>query len=167
MGANAMIKVLGIDPGADSPGYAVWNAWEERHTYVGAECPSTEMFDVVVVESGWVGKMGRQAMWGLGFNAGWRIYQASSLIDLAYTIRPDGPNGWRSALPVRLSYHAKLDGLPKAVIVARLRVRYGVTAPAGATDDMIEAMGIAEAAAAILARPLAKQRRALRKVEFR
>lgn len=56
------------------------------------------------------------------------------------------------------------DGLPKDVLVSRLRHRY--QAPADWTDDMVEACGIAEAAAAILARPKASQRKALKPVRF-
>jgi hypothetical protein len=173
--------VLGLDPGQESPGYAVWDSDQRRHLYVGATCPDYTEVHAVVVESGFIGRIGKLGMWGLGFGAGWRLHEASCLLfgvnteapPPCFSIRPDGATGWRAALPAREGLHKQLDGLPKDVVVARLRVRYQRSAPQGAwdqlphaTDDMIEAMGIAEAAAAILARPKAKDRRALKAVKF-
>lgn len=153
------------DPGAESPGFAVWDTDLGRHVYVSATSSNFPVCDVTVVESGFIGRMGLKAMWGLGFCACHCLYAMPCTGD-RYTIRPDGAASWRAALPVRPGLHAKFDGLPKDVAVARLRIRYGVRAGAEATDDMIEAMGIAEAAAAILARPKAKDRKALKRVAF-
>lgn len=164
---GGFVIVGAIDPGADSPGYAVFDSDAGAFTWIN-DFPPAMACDAWVVESGWIGKMGRQAMWGLGFNAAWRLMQASQLSPAPkrFTIRPDGLNGWRAALPIRANGHTKLDGLPKSVIVARLRVRYAAALAGGATDDMVEAMGIAEAAAAILARPRAAERKALKPVRF-
>lgn len=172
-----MTLVLGIDPGVESPGYAVWDSEQKRHVYVGAHCPTAVAVDAVVVESGFIGRMGLKSMWGLGFGAGWRLCEAAVLTThecgsvlggRIYTIRPDGAQGWRAALPVRPGEFSTFDGLPKDVLVNRLRHRYQMRNPEdGAwTDDMVEACGIAEAAAAILARPLAKNRKALKAVKF-
>lgn len=170
--------ILGIDPGVESPGYAVWDAERQLHVYIGAHCPTALAVDAVAVESGFIGRMGLKSMWGLGFGAGWRLCEAvvlttrecgSVLGDRIYTIRPDGKTGWRAALIQRNSRDfAVYDGLPKDVLVHRLRHRYQMRNPEdGAwTDDMVEACGIAEAAAAILARPLAKNRKALKPVRF-
>lgn len=171
------VVILGLDPGAGGAGYAVWDAWEKRHTYISSE-PPTMRVDAVVVESGFIGKMGRQSMWGLGFDAGWRLCEVAGLVgaDKLFTIRPDGVNGWRVALtsietPVREpgaidgpGRFKRYDGLPGDVIVARLRLRYGLT-PEQHTEHEVEACGIAEAAAAILQRPKAKDRRALKAVK--
>jgi hypothetical protein len=155
--------ILGIDPGVESPGYAVWCSEQQRHVYIGSECPSMRV-DCAVVERGFIGRIGKLGMWGLGFGAGWRICQASAIASACYSIRPDGKTGWRAALPELPDAFKKYDGVPKAVCVARLRVRYVATSRP--TDDMIEACGIAEAAAAILARPKASQRKALKPVRF-
>lgn len=153
--------ICAIDPGLESPGFAVWDTATGRHVYVGASAPGFSVA-VAVVESGFIGRMGLKAMWGLGFRASWQLRDvvASQL----YTIRPDGKSGWRAALPSRERGFMTFDGLPKDVLVSRLRHRY--QAPADWTDDMVEACGIAEAAAAILARPKASQRKALKPVRF-
>ncbi len=172
------MRVLAIDPGQKSPGYAVWESDAGRHVYVGSECPPLGRLgiDAVVVESGFIGRIGKLGMWGLGFGAGRRLEQALTRAEAdgwhnvpAFTIRPDGATGWRAALPPKPGTFQKYDGLPGDVIVARLRERYahvGGWDDVQHTDDMIEAMGIAEAAAAILARPKASQRRSLKPVKF-
>ncbi len=163
------MRVLAIDPGAAGAGYCVWRG-DLGITRVCSTCPP-DAVDVIVVESGFIGRMGRQAMWGLGFDAGWRLHEAQSINPAAkmFTIRPDGVNGWRSALPPKPGAFQKYDGLPGEVIVARLRERYAVMFRGvdwGAlSEHEIEAMGIAEAAAAILARPKAKDRKALKPVK--
>lgn len=176
--------VLGIDPGAAGAGYCVWDSELKPYTgggaiYIGAT-PPTFPVDVAVVESGFIGRMGLKSMWGLGFSAGsalaWVHAQHAFMhgrnVD-CYTIRPDGPLGWRAALPVRddlppNARFARYDGLPGDVIVARLRLRYGLTdltSHTEHTEHKVEACGIAEAAAAILARPKATHRRALKAVK--
>lgn len=187
--------VLGIDPGAAGAGFCAWDAWENRPIYIGTEPPNRALLgrngtvDAIVIESGFIGKMGRKAMWGLGFDAGLRLERAMSVCGLecsteCFTIRPDGPQGWRAALPERRDLplnrrYTQFDGLPGDVIVNRLRIRYGIHAPTpagelphaehafgpGRTEHEIEAVGIAEAAAAILQRPKAGQRKALVKVK--
>lgn len=168
------MNVLGIDPGTAGEGYAVWDSNEGRHVYIGVDPPPREMLvlcDALVVESGFIGRMGLKSMWGLGFAAGCAlayqfargIFQCGIGIN-CYTIRPDGAQGWRAALPPRPGQHQKFDGLPGDVIVGRLRVRYGLE-PSRTTEHEVEACGIAEAAAAILARPKAKDRRALKAVK--
>lgn len=166
--------ICGHDPGASGCGYSVWSIEANAPIYIGTEPPNFAV-DVAVVESGFIGKMGRKAMWGLGFSAGaalaWMHAQHAFKFgrDLqCFTIRPDGPNGWRAALPARpdlpaAQRFAQYDGLPGDVIVARLRVRYGLGPEH--TEHEIEAVGIAEAAAAILQRPKAGQRKALVKVK--
>ncbi len=168
------MRVLAIDPGQKSPGYAVFDDWGDQHVYVGSTCPTEIEIDFVVAESGFIGRIGKLGMWGLGFGAGWRLRDALAIIEAdgrarpVFIIRPDGAAGWRAALPPKPGTFQKYDGLHGDVIVARLRERYS---PVGGwdevqhTDDMIEAMGIAEAAAAILARPKASQRRALKPVK--
>jgi hypothetical protein len=167
------VKVLAIDPGAGGAGYCVWDgALGFPAVSVLSRLPS-DAVDVIVVESGFIGRMGRQAMWGLGFDVGWRLHEAwlanCALGPRLYTIRPDGPNGWRAALPAKPGTFLKYDGLPGDVIVARLRERYEKTLRgvdwSALPEHQIEAMGIAEAAAAILARPKASQRRALKPVK--
>lgn len=169
------MMVLGLDPGQESPGYAVFDSDAGQHIYVGSDPPPRGLLNgltALVVESGYIGRMGLKSMWGLGFCAGAQLsYQfARCAYQIGYTppcftIRPDGKLGWRAALPDRPGFK-QFDGLPKDVIVARLRVRYGEPDERFTSDDMIEAMGIAEAAAAILARPKAAQRRALKAVKF-
>ena len=162
--------VLGVDPGAAGAGYALWNADMNAPIYIGTEPPSITAVHYVACESGFVGVMGRKAMWGLGVDVGWRLCELRGLaMHGMFTIRPDGKNGWRAALPARPDLPAarrflQYDGLPGEVIVNRLRLRYGLTDPARWTEHEVEAVGIAEAAAAILSRPQAKDRRALVRV---
>lgn len=157
--------VCGHDPGASGCGYSVWSIEANAPIYIGAEPPKFAV-DVAAVESGFIGKMGKKAMWGLGFAArgGLELVIAAE----RFTIRPDGPNGWRAALPLRPDLpaarrFAQYDGLPGDVIVNRLRLRYGLGAER--TEHEVEAVGIAEAAAAILQRPKASARRALVEVK--
>lgn len=168
--------ILSIDPGAAGAGYCAWDAGGNRPIYIGATCPTEIAVNAIVVESGFVGKMGCKAMWGLGFDAGWRLHEAwlANFIigPEMFTIRPDGQNGWRAALPPRPDLPAaqrftQFDGLPGDVIVNRLRIRYGLHAQAvePRTEHEVEAVGIAEAAAAILQRPKASQRKALVRVK--
>lgn len=148
------MKVLGIDPSAESPGYAVWDTSTSTILYARDVAPEFAC-DIAVVESGWChGKMGKVQMWGLGLDAGWRL--CSALAHTKYTI---APKAWRAAL----------GGLPanapKAVIVARLRVlRYRVYDTTAWTDDVVEACGVAEATAILLSRPIKKNRTGLKEV---
>lgn len=159
-----MTLILGIDPGVESPGYAVFCTKQQRHVYVGATPPGH--CNVAVVERGFIGRIGKLGMWGLGFGAGWRLAREVERHGCdAYSIRPDGKTGWRAALPLKPGSFQTYDGKDKAVIVNRLRHRYGLS-PSEHTDDMVEACGIAEAAAAILARPKASQRKALKPERF-
>ena len=157
--------ICGIDPGLDSPGFAVWDTCAGRHVYVGSSAPTFGV-DVAVVESGFIGRIGKLGMWGLGFRACWQLRDVQT--DVRYTIRPDGKTGWRAALPLKPGSFQTYYGNDKAVIVNRLRHRYQMRNPEdGAwTDDMVEACGIAEAAAAILARPTRRSRQALKPVRF-
>lgn len=154
--------VCGHDPGASGCGYAVWKVSASELIYVSAEPPKFAVH-VAVVESGFIGKMGKKAMWGLGFAArgGLDLVTAAE----RFTIRPDGKNGWRANLPKRPGTFQEYDGLPGEVIVNRLRARYGYDIGAHSTEHQIEACGIAEAAAAILQRPKAKDRKALVRVK--
>lgn len=169
--------ILGIDPGVESPGYAVWCTAQKRHVYVGSRLPVEQYWHAAVVESGFIGRIGKLGMWGLGFGAGWRLYEAYAERPPAalYKIRPDGKAGWRAALPPKPGTFQEYDGCTGDVIVNRLRHRYEFrSCEAEAqfdgvpwqTDDMVEACGIAEAAAAILSRPKASQRKALKPVRF-
>ena len=157
--------VLGIDPGAGGAGYCIWSTEGAIPIYIGSALGTPIGVDAIVVESGFVGRMGRKAMWGLGFDAAWRMCEAHMHSPPAalYTIRPDGKNGWRASLPKRPGTFQEYDGLPGDVIVNRLRARYGFGAER--TEHEVEACGIAEAAAAILQRPKAKDRKALVRVK--
>lgn len=147
--------VLGIDPSAAAPGYAVWCTDSARLIHAATEPPCFPC-DVAVVESGWPhGKAGKVQMWGLGLDAGWRLCAAAA--QDKYTI---APKAWRAAL----------GGLPanapKDVIVARLRMlRYKAYDASTWTDDVVEAAGIAEATAILLARPLKKNRTGLKEIK--
>lgn len=150
------------DPGTGKgAGFALWQ------TGIGliyvSEFPPTIAVDVAVVESGFIGRMGKQGMWGLGFSACWCLLSIP-LKDggKRFTIRPDGQSGWRAALPEVDGMHKKFDGLPGDVIVNKLRLRYQMTSR---SEHQVEACGIAEAAAAIMARPKAKDRKALKAVK--
>lgn len=155
---TAIHSILGIDPSEEKPGFAVWSTLHNAIIYAGAKPPPFRC-DAAVVESGWPhGKAGKVQMWGLGFDAGWRLCAAAA--DELYTI---APKVWRAAL----------GGLPanapKAVIVARLRElryrpRHGALVDTW-TDDVVEAAGIAEATAIMLARPFKKNRKGLVEVK--
>jgi hypothetical protein len=153
------LLILGVDPGLESPGFAVWSVVHGQHVYYAAEPPPYPC-DVVVVESGWPhGPMGKVQMWGLGFRACMQLLSAPLTANGArHTIKP---KAWRAAL----------GGLPanapKAVIVARLRqIRYrDVPGIADVSDDIIEARGIAEATAILLARKFKKDRQGLVEVK--
>lgn len=150
--------ILGLDPGTESPGFAVWSVLHGMIVYVGRHPPLWPV-DAIVTESGWPhGKMGKTQMWGLGWRAAW---QTRDCLDRSpdaavYTI---APKAWRAAL----------GGLPanapKAVIVARLRVLRYRDVSSDWTDDMVEAAGLAEAGAIILARPFKKDRKGLKEVK--
>ena len=188
------VKVLGIDPGTDSPGFAVWDtdtAYGRGAIIWAAPQPPPFACDVVVVEAGWPhGPMGKVQMWGLGFRAAWQMRDCldGSPSARAFTIQP---KTWRAALGI-------LSNPPKAVIVARLReLRYKAYVQAasgvdggwtddiearlrelrykaymqaatgvdgGWTDDVVEACGIAEATAIVLGRQFKKDRKGLTEV---
>jgi hypothetical protein len=152
------MRICGIDPGTDSPGFAVWDTVEGRHTYAG-RVPPKEPVDVVIVECGWPhGPMGKLALWGLG----WRACTQTLSVPLRFAPDCDQrfkitPDAWRVALGLNPSY-------PKDVCVNRLRlIRYrnAVIPSAECTADMIEACGVAEGGAVVLARRLKKDRKGL------
>ena len=149
--------ILGIDPSAAKPGYAVWSVVHGMIIHAASEPPPYRC-DVAVVESGWAhGKMGKVAMWSLGFDAAWRLLDAPA--DRKFTI---APKAWRAALG------GIPANAPKAVIVARLRElryrpRHGALVDSW-TDDVVEACGTAEATAMMLARKFKKDRKGLKEV---
>lgn len=156
--------VCGVDPSAERPGYAVWSTDPvsgQQAIVWAAVTPPPYPVDVIACESGWAhGPMGKLQMWGLGLDCGWRLrgLADASPNAVVYTI---APKAWRAAL----------GGLPanapKEVIVARLRMlRYrGYVNAESWTDDVVEACGIAEAAAIILSRLLKKNREELKEVK--
>lgn len=134
--------VVGIDPSAERPGYAVCR---DDGTLVYASVdppPLTEPAAWAVVEGPWIGRMGKLQMWGLGADAGWRLRGVSAMNHAILR-----PKDWRS----EWGYGA---GLPKDVIVARLRrdLERSGRYEAGWTDDVVEACGIAIAFARKLQR---------------
>ena len=143
--------VLGIDPSAEAPGYAVWDTDAGRHVYWGVDPWKLGHADVAVVErGGWRGgRMGSLACWGLGFDAAWRLKEVDATQKYVVTCK-----AWREALEIP-------NRLSKTVIVNRLRRRYQ---DQESTDDVVEARGVAEATAIILARPLKKNRAGLKEI---
>ncbi len=158
--------VLGIDPGAKGAGYAVWDSREQRFLRICTECPQLMRVDAIVMEEGFIGGvMGKKGMWGLGFDAGWRLHQAVVRYPDALVFRIE-PTAWRKALPERPGAFKCYTSGDGDVIVNRLRERYRkIYGIAPETEHAVEACGIAEAAAAILQRPKAKDRKALKPVK--
>jgi hypothetical protein len=146
------VLICGIDPGTASPGFAVWETESRRFIHVG-RFPWPGQAHAAAVEAGQVhGKAGKLQMWGLGWIACVQMRSVKVVDESArFSVKPDA---WRVALGLNPRY-------PKDVCVNRLRLRYRHCAPEGATDDMIEAMGIAEGSAIILGRPLKKDRKGL------
>lgn len=163
--------VLAIDPGASGAGYCVWDTALNRPTRIHSDLPlDLKAVHYTVIEHGFRGRMGKLHMWGLGFDAGWRAAEARGLaVHGLWRIRPDGKLGWRAALPAVPGTFQEYDGPPGEVIVKRLRARYAKLFPgldwSTPTEHEVEAVGIAEAAAAILQRPKASARRALVEVK--
>lgn len=154
-----MTLICGIDPGTESPGFAVWCTHTGRFTYA-APVPPAFAVDLAVVESGWShGAMGKVQMWGLGFKAARQLLsvQLNPGVDGAvqrYHLKPDA---WRAALGLQANF-------PKHVCVGRLRLlRYRAYAQAATmwTDDVVEACGVAEGAALLMLQPLKKNRKGL------
>lgn len=151
------MKLVGIDPGTDSPGFAYRLPIRDGiGVYAMAYSRSDWLVDIAVVECSWPhGPAGKAAMWGLGFRAACQLLSVPlSSGGVRYRITPDA---WRTALGLPAN-------LPKRVCVARLRLRYG-HATLNETDDVVEARGIAEGASIILARPLKKNRKGLTEVK--
>lgn len=129
--------ICGIDPsGTTGHGIAVW-CTERGLLWHGLVLPAGSTFDQAVVEGPWRGPMGGIAMWGLGFDAAWRLCGVSAT--RKFILRPAE---WRA----EWGWGSK----PKSVIVARLRRDLGL--PTEATDDQVEACGIAGGWARRLAR---------------
>lgn len=138
------LNILGIDPsGTTGCGYAYWQT-DRDDKAVGSLIGWSDAvsggfeYDFAIVEGPWRGPMGGVAMWGLGFDAAWRLCEANA--KRKFILRP---KEWRGEWG--------LDGKPKSVIIARLRRDLGMTVEA-ATDDMVEAAGIAGGWAKRLAR---------------
>lgn len=134
-----MTLVLGIDPsGTTGAGYALWGS---ILVWTASEAPTSgARYDHAVVEGPWAhGPMGKVAMWGLGFDAAWRLATVNA--ERKFILRPDE---WRA------EWGDLLLGKPKSVIVARLRRELGLGP--NVTDDCVEAAGIAGAWARRLAR---------------
>ncbi len=140
---------LGIDPsGTTGCGYALFDGANVHASPLAAY--STAMgIDACAVEGPWAGPMGKVSMWGLGFDAAWRLCEAAS--KRKFILRP---KEWRAQWP-RLANRA----LPGDVIVGRLRqdlVAAGYTTKALVdlwTHDMVEAAGIAVALHQLLTTP--------------
>lgn len=130
--------ILGIDPsGTTGHGYAAW-CTERGYLWSGLTLPPGAVFDHAVVEGPWRGPMGGIAMWGLGFDASWRLCEVLATRKFILC-----PKEWRTEWG--------LDGKPKSVIVARLRRDLKLQGE-GWTDDMVEAAGLAGGWARRLAR---------------
>lgn len=157
-----MTRILGLDPGRESPGYACG-------TWVSNQPPPFAV-DVIVVETGgWAGgAMGGAGLWGLGFGAAMRVAGVLTTASPSATVYVVSPAVWRAALPPVPGVRSLSPKLPKPVIVNVLRARLSVRGVdcSAWTDDMVEAHAIAEAAAVILSRPKAKDRKGLRKVQM-
>jgi hypothetical protein len=133
--------ILGIDPsGTTGAGYAYWGT-EQGLISWATEASGGFKYDFAVVEGPWTrgNKMGRVHMWGLGFDAAWRLATVNA--DRKFILRPDE---WRA------EWGELLLGKPKSVIVARLRRELGLGPDV--TDDCVEAAGIAGGWARRLAR---------------
>lgn len=137
---------LGIDPsGTTGCGYGVFDG-------VHVQAFEDETFgraDACAVEGPWAGPMGKVSMWGLGFDAAWRLCEVKA--ERKFILRP---KEWRAQWP-RLAH----GSLPGDVIVGRLRqdiVAAGY-APKALVDlwthDMVEAAGIAVALHRLLTTP--------------
>lgn len=156
--------VLGIDPGAKGAGYCLWSG-RPLGVSVDLHPMWTQVVDAIVVEEGFIGVMGKKGMWGLGFDAAWRMAEARVRFPHAKLLRIE-PTAWRKALPEAHGTFKCYTSGDGDVIVNRLRDRYRrIYGIAPETEHEVEACGIAEAAAAILARPKAKDRRALKPVK--
>lgn len=148
-----MTLVGGIDPGNAAPGYAVWSTEHQAIVYASVD-PWSPMVAHTAVEGQWAAargskRIGVMSMAALAFDAGLRL----GLVPTTYRYRLP-PKVWRGVFG--------WDGLPKAVIVSRLR-RDLVGGGDGWTDDVVEACGIAKALAMLLDGPAS----GLRKYEVR
>lgn len=138
----------GIDPsGTTGHGLAVW-CTDRGLLWWGQTWPDGTQLDHAVVEGPWSrqNKMGRLQMWGLGFDAAWRLREAPAA--RKFVLRPDE---WRQEYG--------WVGRSKAVIVGRLRRDLDIVPTDAAVDsrrrgtaDEVEAAGIAGAWALRLAR---------------
>lgn len=133
---------MGIDPGM-SPGYALWSTMHSRLVHFGDIDPGHCGAHHIAVEGGWIGPMSKQAMWTLGCRARGRLDRALAANPTAvgYVLPP---RVWRG-----VHWPSNGDRLPKDIIVARLRQKYGLAADV--PDDVVEACGIAEALAVLVA----------------
>jgi hypothetical protein len=135
------VITLGIDPSATTgAGYAMFDG--RRLGNVQAE-PNSHMLQLRVhgaaVEGPWVGPMGKVSMWGLGFDAAWRLCEVHA--ERKFILRP---KEWRAQWPSLAN-----AALPGDVIVNKLRrdiIAAGYATPGDVatwTHDMVEAAGIA------------------------
>jgi hypothetical protein len=138
----------GIDPsGTTGHGLAVW-CTDRGLLWWGQAWPAGTLLDFAVVEGPWSrqNKMGKLQMWGLGFDASWRLCEAPAA--RKFVQRPDE---WRAEWG--------WVGKAKPVIINRLRRDLDIVPTDAAidtirrgTDDEVEAAGIAGAWARRLAR---------------
>lgn len=141
-----MTLIVGRDPGETTgAGTSVW-CTDRGLLWFGDELPEGSTFDHAVVEGPWVGPMGKVQMWGLGFFAGWWLGEVSAT--RKFILRP---GEWR------VEWNAAWVSKPKSVIVGRLR--RDLKLPETATDDQVEACGIAGGWARRLARAGTKKLR--------
>lgn len=136
----------GIDPsGTTGCGYGVFDG-NRVHAFDRDPCLTT---DACAVEGPWAGPMGKVSMWGLGFDASWRLCSVEA--ERKFILKP---KEWRAQWP-RLAN----GSLPGDVIVGRLRqdlVSAGYVDKStvdGWTHDMVEAAGIAVALHRLLTTP--------------
>jgi hypothetical protein len=135
-----VLITLGIDPsGTTGAGYGVFDG-QYASAYAETLPPARPiLFHACAVEGPWPGPMGKVSMWGLGFDAAWRLQQVHA--DRKFILKP---KEWRAQWP-RLAHGA----LPGDVIVGRLRqdiVAFGYATKGDVdawTHDMVEAAGIA------------------------
>ncbi len=140
----------GIDPsGTTGCGYGIFNGTTVV-AYENAPPLGQGLYiDACAVEGPWAGPMGKVSMWGLGFDAAWRLCSVKA--DRKFILKP---KEWRAQWP-RLANQA----LPGDVIVGRLRqdlVAAGYTTKDVVvtwTHDMVEAAGIAVALHRLLTTP--------------
>ncbi len=142
---------LGIDPsGTTGCGYGVFDGVHVQAFDTDPQLNEARFVpDACAVEGPWAGPMGKVSMWGLGFDAAWRLCSVKA--DRKFILKP---KEWRAQWP-RLAN----GSLPGDVIVGRLRqdmVAAGYSTKDVVdlwTHDMVEAAGIAVALHRLLTTP--------------